>query len=66
MRAHLSLFVIAREDPPNRLTKMGAMPTPFRAPDRLVEDAPLQTEREEHRSETPPRKYVSVSKYQNL
>uniref|UniRef100_A0A3Q3FVN6 Tight junction protein 2a (zona occludens 2) n=1 Tax=Labrus bergylta TaxID=56723 RepID=A0A3Q3FVN6_9LABR len=44
-----------REDPPNRLAKMGAMPTPFRAPDRAVEDTPpLQAEREEPRSETPP------------
>ncbi|XP_037341225.2 tight junction protein ZO-2a isoform X5 [Pungitius pungitius] len=44
-----------REDPPNRLAKMGAMPTPFRAPDRAVEDTPpLKAEREEPRSETPP------------
>ncbi|KAM6975271.1 tight junction protein ZO-2a isoform 5-T5 [Tautogolabrus adspersus] len=44
-----------REDPPNRLAKMGAMPTPFRVPDRAVEDTPpLQAEREEPRSETPP------------
>ncbi|XP_030004486.1 tight junction protein ZO-2a isoform X3 [Sphaeramia orbicularis] len=44
-----------REDPPNRLAKMGAMATPFRAPDRAVEDTPpLQTEREEPRAETPP------------
>ncbi|XP_054468093.1 tight junction protein ZO-2a isoform X3 [Anoplopoma fimbria] len=45
----------SREDPPNRLAKMGAMPTPFRVPDRAVEDnPPLQAEREEPRSETPP------------
>ncbi|XP_041666627.1 tight junction protein ZO-2a isoform X2 [Cheilinus undulatus] len=44
-----------REDPPNRLAKMGAMPTPFRAPDRAAEDTPpLQAEREDPRSETPP------------
>ncbi|XP_051268416.1 tight junction protein ZO-2a isoform X3 [Dicentrarchus labrax] len=48
-----------REDPPNRLAKMGAMPTPFRAPDRApdraVEDTPpLQAEREDTRAETPP------------
>ncbi|XP_013878039.1 tight junction protein ZO-2a isoform X2 [Austrofundulus limnaeus] len=43
-----------REDPPNRLAKMGAMPTPFRSADRNVEDTPpLQAEREEPRSETP-------------
>uniref|UniRef100_A0A672JPQ4 Tight junction protein 2a (zona occludens 2) n=1 Tax=Salarias fasciatus TaxID=181472 RepID=A0A672JPQ4_SALFA len=42
------------EDPPNRLAKMGAMPTPFRGADRGVEDTPpLQAEREEPRSETP-------------
>ncbi|KAM4528115.1 tight junction protein ZO-2a isoform 2-T2 [Odontesthes bonariensis] len=38
-----------REDPPSRLAKMGAMPTPFRGSDR-----PDDAEREEHRSETPP------------
>ncbi|CAJ1070852.1 tight junction protein ZO-2 isoform X3 [Xyrichtys novacula] len=44
-----------REDPPNRLAKMGAMPTPFRPPDRAAEDTPpLPAEREEPRSETPP------------
>ncbi|XP_031133292.1 tight junction protein ZO-2a isoform X2 [Sander lucioperca] len=44
-----------REDPPNRLAKMGAMPTPFRIPDRAVEDTPhLSAEREEPRPETPP------------
>uniref|UniRef100_A0A8C5GVP5 Tight junction protein ZO-2-like n=1 Tax=Gouania willdenowi TaxID=441366 RepID=A0A8C5GVP5_GOUWI len=43
-----------REDPPNRLAKMGAMPTPFRGADRGVEDTPTsQAEREEPRSETP-------------
>uniref|UniRef100_A0AAQ4RT70 Tight junction protein 2a (zona occludens 2) n=1 Tax=Gasterosteus aculeatus aculeatus TaxID=481459 RepID=A0AAQ4RT70_GASAC len=45
----------SREDPPNRLAKMGAMPTPFRGPDRAAEDTPpLKAEREEPRSETPP------------
>uniref|UniRef100_A0A3B4ZHY7 Tight junction protein ZO-2-like n=1 Tax=Stegastes partitus TaxID=144197 RepID=A0A3B4ZHY7_9TELE len=44
-----------REDPPNRMAKMGAMPTPFRGADRGVEDTPpLQAEREEPRSATPP------------
>ncbi|XP_030291066.1 tight junction protein ZO-2a isoform X2 [Sparus aurata] len=44
-----------REDQPNRLAKMGAMATPFRAPDRAVDDTPpLPTEREESRAETPP------------
>uniref|UniRef100_A0A3P8TRT5 Tight junction protein 2a (zona occludens 2) n=1 Tax=Amphiprion percula TaxID=161767 RepID=A0A3P8TRT5_AMPPE len=44
-----------REDPPNRMAKMGAMPTPFRGADRGVEDTPpSQAEREEPRSETPP------------
>ncbi|XP_069369235.1 tight junction protein ZO-2a isoform X12 [Paralichthys olivaceus] len=48
-----------REDPPNRLAKMGAMPTPFRAPDRAVEDTPpLLAEREEPPPETPPAKPV--------
>ncbi|XP_056444096.1 tight junction protein ZO-2a isoform X1 [Gadus chalcogrammus] len=43
------------EDPPSRLAKMGAMPTPFRAPDRSAEDLPpLAPDREEPRSETPP------------
>ncbi|XP_061590478.1 tight junction protein ZO-2a isoform X4 [Cololabis saira] len=51
-----------REDPPNRMTKMGAMATPFRVPDRLVEDAaPLQAEREDHRAETPPPPTVTVA-----
>uniref|UniRef100_A0A671XQV7 Tight junction protein 2a (zona occludens 2) n=1 Tax=Sparus aurata TaxID=8175 RepID=A0A671XQV7_SPAAU len=46
---------ISREDQPNRLAKMGAMATPFRAPDRAVDDTPpLPTEREESRAETPP------------
>lgn len=41
---------------------MGAMPTPFRVPDRAVEDMPpLQAEREEPRAETPPGKRVSPS-----
>ncbi|XP_059214112.1 tight junction protein ZO-2a isoform X2 [Centropristis striata] len=44
-----------REEPPSRLAKMGAMPTPFRLPDRAAEDTPpLQAEREEPRAETPP------------
>ncbi|XP_037608180.1 tight junction protein ZO-2a isoform X1 [Sebastes umbrosus] len=44
-----------REDPPNRMAKMGAMPTPFRLPDRAVEDTPpLPAEREEPRPETQP------------
>ncbi|XP_076016095.1 tight junction protein ZO-2a isoform X2 [Genypterus blacodes] len=41
-----------REDPPSRLAKMGAMPTPFRGLERAVEDTPL--EREEPRAESPP------------
>ncbi|KAM3600264.1 uncharacterized protein V6R79_020378 [Siganus canaliculatus] len=50
-----------REDPPSRLAKMGAMPTPFRAPDRAAEDVPsLQAEREEPRAETPPVPVVTV------
>ncbi|XP_070780822.1 tight junction protein ZO-2a [Enoplosus armatus] len=52
-----------REDPPNRLAKMGAMPTPFRAPDRAVGDTPpLQAEREEPRPETPPVPAVTAPK----
>nr|XP_057918254.1 tight junction protein ZO-2a isoform X4 [Doryrhamphus excisus] len=44
-----------REDPPNRLAKMGAMPTPFRGHDKAVEDGPpLPPEREEPRPQTPP------------
>uniref|UniRef100_A0A3B4TC29 Tight junction protein 2a (zona occludens 2) n=1 Tax=Seriola dumerili TaxID=41447 RepID=A0A3B4TC29_SERDU len=51
---------LSREEPPNRLAKMGAMPTPFRVPDRTVEDTPpLQTEREDPRPETPPGEHVS-------
>ncbi|XP_044188785.1 tight junction protein ZO-2a isoform X1 [Thunnus albacares] len=51
-----------REDPPNRLAKMGAMPTPFKGPDRTVEDMPpLQSEREEPRAETPPVPAVTVA-----
>uniref|UniRef100_UPI003AAE7953 tight junction protein ZO-2a isoform X1 n=1 Tax=Centroberyx gerrardi TaxID=166262 RepID=UPI003AAE7953 len=51
-----------REDPPNRLAKMGGMPTPFRAPDRAAEDSPpLQAEREEPRPETPPVPAVTVA-----
>uniref|UniRef100_A0A674CDJ3 Tight junction protein 2a (zona occludens 2) n=1 Tax=Salmo trutta TaxID=8032 RepID=A0A674CDJ3_SALTR len=48
-----------REEPPSRLAKMGAMPTPFampaRKPARVVEDTPLlPAERVEPRPETPP------------
>ncbi|KAM6901004.1 tight junction protein ZO-2a isoform 2-T2 [Lycodopsis pacificus] len=51
-----------REDPPNRLAKMGAMPTPFRVPDRAVEDTPpLQADREEPRSDTPPAPAVTAA-----
>uniref|UniRef100_A0A7N8XY23 Tight junction protein 2a (zona occludens 2) n=1 Tax=Mastacembelus armatus TaxID=205130 RepID=A0A7N8XY23_9TELE len=50
-----------REDPPSRLAKMGAMPTPFRVPERHVEDKPtVQAEREDPRPETPPGKHVPV------
>ncbi|XP_061887574.1 tight junction protein ZO-2a isoform X3 [Entelurus aequoreus] len=46
----------SREEPPNRLVKMGAMPTPFRGHDRPVEDTPpLPAEREEPRPQTPPK-----------
>ncbi|XP_044029333.1 tight junction protein ZO-2a isoform X2 [Siniperca chuatsi] len=56
-----------REDPPNRLAKMGAMPTPFRGPDRAVEDTPpLQAERKEPRPETPPVPAVTVPKVRAL
>ncbi|TMS08009.1 tight junction protein ZO-2a isoform X2 [Larimichthys crocea] len=51
-----------REDPPNRLAKMGAMATPFRGPDRTVEDTlPLPAEREDPRPETPPVPAVTVA-----
>ncbi|XP_064798896.1 tight junction protein ZO-2-like isoform X3 [Oncorhynchus masou masou] len=55
-----------REDPPSRLAKMGAMPTPFAMParvsDRVMEDTPpLQAEREESRPETPPAPVVNVA-----
>ncbi|KAM9323193.1 tight junction protein ZO-2a isoform 2-T2 [Pholidichthys leucotaenia] len=51
-----------REEPPNRLAKMGAMPTPFRGADRGVEDTlHLQSEREEPRSETPPAPVPAVA-----
>ncbi|KAM9820096.1 tight junction protein ZO-2a [Neosynchiropus ocellatus] len=43
-----------REDAPNRLAKMGALPTPFRGTDRAEEARPPQPEREEPRPETPP------------
>lgn len=63
----LILIYIIREDPPSRLAKMGALPTPFRAPDKVVEDTPsFQAEREEPRSETPPGKHVSLSEYAKL
>ncbi|KAM9840880.1 tight junction protein ZO-2a [Aulostomus maculatus] len=52
----------SREDPPNRLAKMGAMPTPFRGPDRAVEDTPpLMPEKEEPRPQTPPVPAVTVA-----
>uniref|UniRef100_A0A8D0AGB6 Tight junction protein 2a (zona occludens 2) n=1 Tax=Sander lucioperca TaxID=283035 RepID=A0A8D0AGB6_SANLU len=55
------------EDPPNRLAKMGAMPTPFRIPDRAVEDTPhLSAEREEPRPETPPGTHFSFCIYKAL
>ncbi|TRY71408.1 hypothetical protein DNTS_013706 [Danionella cerebrum] len=40
-----------RDEPPNRLTKMGAMPTPFRA--APIELPPPPVEKEELRSESP-------------
>ncbi|XP_051972896.1 tight junction protein ZO-2a [Xyrauchen texanus] len=40
-----------RDEPPNRLAKMGAMPTPFRA--APVEQPPPPIEKEEPRSESP-------------
>jgi len=52
---------MSREDPPSRLAKMGAMPTPFRGSDR-----PEDAEREEHRSETPPGKRVPACKFQKV
>lgn len=53
---------LLREDPPNRLAKMGGMPTPFRAPDRAAEEVPpVQAEREEPRAETPPGTQASPS-----
>lgn len=46
---------MTREEPPNRLVKMGAMPTPFKGLERAVEDTPpLPPEREESRAQTPP------------
>lgn len=60
------IWDITREDPPSRLAKMGAMPTPFRGGDRDVEDkAPLHAEREEPRSETPPGKHDSAQNIQD-
>lgn len=57
----MCVFMI-REEPPSRLAKMGAMPTPFampaRKPARVVEDTPLlPAERVEPRPETPPGKH---------
>ncbi|XP_035995911.1 tight junction protein ZO-2a isoform X2 [Fundulus heteroclitus] len=43
-----------REDPPNRLAKMGAMPTPFKGLERHDDSSHLPAEREDPRSETPP------------
>ncbi|XP_036385038.1 tight junction protein ZO-2a isoform X2 [Megalops cyprinoides] len=40
-----------RDDPPSRLVKMGAMPTPFKLPE---EHLPAAEKREEPRSEEPP------------
>lgn len=43
------------EEPPNRLTKMGAMPTPFRLPDRAAEDTgPVHSEKVEPPPQSPP------------
>ncbi|XP_047228085.1 tight junction protein ZO-2a isoform X3 [Girardinichthys multiradiatus] len=50
-----------REDPPNRLAKMGAMPTPFKGLERREDSSPLPAEREEPRSETPPAAAVAVA-----
>lgn len=59
IRNYTCICDTSREEPPNRLAKMGAMPTPFRGADRAVEDTPpLQAEREEARPETPPGKRV--------
>ncbi|MED6268088.1 Tight junction protein ZO-2 [Characodon lateralis] len=49
------------EDPPNRLAKMGAMPTPFKGLERREDSSPLLAEREEPRSETPPAAAVAVA-----
>uniref|UniRef100_A0A3Q2CT15 Tight junction protein 2a (zona occludens 2) n=2 Tax=Cyprinodon variegatus TaxID=28743 RepID=A0A3Q2CT15_CYPVA len=48
-----------REEPSNRLAKMGAMPTPFKGLDRREDSSPLPPERDEPRSETPPAAAVS-------
>ncbi|XP_038143539.1 tight junction protein ZO-2a isoform X5 [Cyprinodon tularosa] len=48
-----------REEPSNRLAKMGAMPTPFKGLDRREDSSPLPPERDEPRSETPPAPAVS-------
>ncbi|XP_058473792.1 tight junction protein ZO-2a isoform X2 [Solea solea] len=54
----------SRDDPPSRLAKMGAMPTPFRAPDRAVEDPPpVPAEREEPPPQTPPAVVTAASKF---
>ncbi|XP_062334386.1 tight junction protein ZO-2a isoform X2 [Osmerus eperlanus] len=51
-----------RDDPPSRLAKMGAKATPFRVPDRPVDDIPpLPAEREEPRPDTPPAPVVTVA-----
>ncbi|XP_046900508.1 tight junction protein ZO-2a isoform X1 [Hypomesus transpacificus] len=51
-----------RDDPPSRLAKMGAKATPFRVPDRPVDDTPpLPAEREEPRPDTPPAPVVTVA-----
>ncbi|KAG7476282.1 hypothetical protein MATL_G00081240 [Megalops atlanticus] len=47
-----------RDDPPSRLAKMGAMPTPFKLPE---EHLPAAEKREEPRSEEPPAAIVSTA-----
>ncbi|XP_010876189.2 tight junction protein ZO-2a isoform X1 [Esox lucius] len=56
-----------REDPPNRMARMGAKPTPFalpaQVPDRVTrEPSPLPPEMDEPRQETPPVPVVTVPK----
>lgn len=50
-----------REEPHNRLAKMGALATPFRAPDKheTPDSPPPAVEREEPRSETPPGEHTT-------